>query len=339
MADTAETGPLRIGVLSTANIARHFVAGVQGSGKVEVVAVASRDLGTAQGFAERNRIARALGSYDALFADPAIEAVYNPLPNSMHAEWTIRALEAGKHVLCEKPIAVTSADARAMFAAARRSGRCLVEAFPYRAQAQTHAVAEIVRSGELGRPKIIQAAFGFPVANPTNIRLNRSLGGGALLDAGTYPVSLIRLLAGGKPLRVSAAATWANSGVDATVIANLEFPGGLLAQAACSFGTGVYRRALIACEGGVVTTDYLNHLTPAAPGVLDISRGGWDASHETRRFDPVDGFRAEAESFADLVRGDPAGWTGIGEAESIEVMEMLEAIIASAAGGGVPIHL
>lgn len=339
MADTVDTGPLRIGILSTANIARHFAAGVEGSGKVGVVAVASRDLATARDFAERNRIPRALGSYDALLADPAIEAVYNPLPNSMHAEWTIRALDAGKHVLCEKPIAVTAADARAMFAASRRAGRCLVEAFPYRAQSQTHAVAALIRSGELGRPKIIQAAFGFPVANPANIRLDPGLGGGALLDAGTYPVSLIRLLAGAKPLRVSASATRAESGVDATVIANLDFPGGLLAQAACSFGTGVYRRALIACENGIVSTDYLNHLTPAAPGVLDISRGGWDASHETRRFDPVDGFRAEAESFADLVRGDPAGWTGIGEAESIEVMEMLEAIIASAAAGGAPVRL
>ncbi len=339
MADTAETKPLRIGILSTANIARHFVAGVEGSHKVSVVAVASRDLAAAQGFAERNRIPRALGSYDALLADPDIDAVYNPLPNSMHAEWTIRALEAGKHVLCEKPIAVTAADAHLMFAAARSAGKCLVEAFPYRAQPQTHAVAALIHSGEIGRPLIIQAAFGFPVANPANIRLDPGLGGGALLDAGTYPVSLIRLLAGVKPVRVSASATWTDSKVDATVVANIEFPGGLLAQAACSFGTGVYRRAIIACEGGVVTTDYLNHLTTAAPGVVDISRGGWDASHETRRFDPLDGFRAEAESFADLVRGDPAGWNGIGEAESIEVMEMLEAIIASAKAGGTPVEL
>jgi xylose dehydrogenase (NAD/NADP) len=339
MTDIAGTKPLRIGILSTANIARHFVAGVAGSRKVEVVAVASRDLATAQAFADRNGVPRAIGSYDALLADPDIDAVYNPLPNSLHAEWTIRALEAGKHVLCEKPIAVTAADARTMFAAARRTGRCLVEAFPYRAQPQTHAVADLVRSGELGRPRIIQAAFGFPTASTANIRLDPALGGGALLDAGTYPVSLIRLLADAKPLRVSATATWTESGVDATVIANLEFPGGLLAQAACSFGTGVYRRAVIACEDGVITTDYLNHLTPAAPGILDISRGSWDVTHETRRFDPVDGFRAEAESFADLVGGDPSAWTGIGEAESIEVMEILEAIIASSRAGGAPVAL
>ncbi|UAJ09365.1 Gfo/Idh/MocA family protein [Glacieibacterium megasporae] len=339
MADTDNTGPLRIGILSTANIGRHFIAGVKPSDKVKVVAVASRDLASAQAFADRHAIPRALGSYDALLADPEVEAIYNPLPNSMHAEWTIRALEAGKHVLCEKPIAVTAADARAMFAAAHSAGRCLVEAFPYRAQPQTHAVAELVHSGEIGLPKIIQAAFGFPVANPSNIRLDPGLGGGALLDAGTYPVSLIRLLAGVKPIRVSAMATWTESGVDATLIANIEFPGGLLAQAACSFGTGVYRRATIACEGGVVMTEYLNHLTAAAPGVVDISRGGWDATNETRRFEPLDGFRAEADSFADLVRGDPAGWTGIGEAESIEVMEMLEAIIASAAAHGAPVEL
>ncbi len=334
MAETTASSPLRVGILSTANIGRHFAAGVRPSAKVAVVAVASRKLDAAQGFADRNAIPRALGSYEELLADPAIEAIYNPLPNSLHAEWTIRALEAGKHVLCEKPIAVTAADARAMFAAARRTGRCLVEAFPYRSQPQTHAVATLVHSGEIGRPKIIQAAFGFPVANPGNIRLDPDLGGGSLLDAGSYPVSLIRLLADELPSRISALACFTERGVDNTLIANLEFPGGLLAQAACSFGTGVYRRATIACENGVIMTDYLNHLTPEQPGVLSITRGGWDARHERREFEPVDGFRAEAEAFADLVRGEAAGWNGIGETESIEVMRMLEAIIASARAGG-----
>ena len=330
MVSAASTGPLRIGILSTANIGRHFAHAVKESTVVDVAAVASRNLDAVQGFAERNAIPRALGSYEALLADPGIEAIYNPLPNTMHAEWSIRALEAGKHVLCEKPIAVTAEDARAMFAAAKRTRLHLVEAFPYRAQPQTQALAKLIRSGEIGRPRIIQACFGFPVANPANIRLNPDLGGGALLDAGSYPVSLIRLLAGEMPSRVSASATWTESGVDGTLIANLEFPSGLLGQAACSFGTGIYRRAIVACEDGVVLTDYLNHLTADEPGVLEIRRGGWEQTQETKRFEPLSGFLAEAESFARLVRSGSSGWTGMTETESVDVMRMLEAIIASA---------
>ncbi len=325
--------PLRLGVLGAANIARHFAAGLAGSAKANVVAVASRDLARAEAFAAGNGIPRALGSYEALLDDPDVEAIYNPLPNSLHAEWSVRALEAGKHVLCEKPIAVTAAEARAMYDAATRTGRLLVEAFPYRSQPQTHALARIIASGEVGRPRLIQAAFGFPVANPANIRLDPALGGGALLDAGSYAVSLIRLLAGEPPRRVSAFAQWTERGVDSSVTANLEFPSGLVAQAACTFGTGIYRRALIACEDGVVTTDFLNTLTESDPGVLEIRRGGWVQDGERLAFPPCNGFQAEAESFADAVRLGPEHWNGIGAAESIEVMRILEAIIASARDG------
>lgn len=328
-----DNGPLRIGILSTANIGRHFVAGVQGSETVKIVAVASRQSASAQAFADKNAIPRALDSYEALLADPEVEAIYNPLPNSLHAEWTIRALAAGKHVLCEKPIAVTAADARAMFAAADRAGRLLYEAFPYRSQPQTHALAKLVSSGEIGRPRLIQASFGFPVANPANIRLDPALGGGALLDAGSYAVSLVRLLAGELPSRVSAFARFTDRGVDQSLVANLEFPSGLLAQAACTFGTGIYRRALIACEDGVIQTDFLNHLTEAEPGQLLVSRGGWEQKTEALRFEPLNGFRAEAESFATAVRQGPSAWNGIGAVESVEVMQMLEAIITSAKEG------
>jgi predicted dehydrogenase len=325
-----DPNPLRLGILSTANIARHFIKGLDGSAKVKIVAVASRKLATAEAFAAETGISRALGGYEALLADPEVEAIYNPLPNSLHAEWSIRALEAGKHVLCEKPIAVTAAEARALFAAATGAGRLLFEAFPYRSQRQTHALARIIASGELGRPRLIQAGFGFPVANPANIRLDPQLGGGALLDAGSYAVSLIRLLAGEPPKRVSAFAQWTERGVDQSLVANLDFPSGLVAQAACTFGTGVYRRALIACEAGVVATNFLNHLTEADPGVLEIRRGGWEQKPEHLDFPPCNGFRAEAESFADAVRQGPALWNGIGPGESIEVMRILEAVITSA---------
>lgn len=330
---TIDQRPLRLGILSTANIARHFINGCAGSEKLAIEAVASRNLASAQAFAAKHGIPRALGSYEALLADPDIEAIYNPLPNSLHAEWSIRALEAGKHVLCEKPIAVSAAEARAMFAAATRSGKLLLEAFPYRAQPQTHEVARIIASGEIGAPRLIQASFGFPVADPANIRLDPALGGGALLDAGTYAVSLIRLLAGSPPVRVSAFAQWSDRGVDLAVTANLEFADGLVAQAACSFGTGSYRRALIVCENGVVTTDFRNDLSAANPGVLEVRCGGWEQRVEQLVFPPNSGFRAEAAAFADAVRRGPAAWNGIAPQESIEVMEILDAIIASAREG------
>jgi len=330
--------PLRLGILSSANIARHLVAGLAGSDKVTAVAVASRSAETAQAFADKNGVARALGSYEELLADPAVEAVYNPLPNSLHAEWTIKALEAGKPVLCEKPIGLSAEQARAMFAAAERTGLPLREAYPYRAQPQTHRLTELVRGGDLGRPRIIQAAFGFPVANPANIRLDPALGGGALLDAGCYAVSLIRLLAGEQAAEVSAQANWTDRGVDGLLTANLRFPSGLLAQAACAFGTAIHRRAIIACEGGVIRTDFLNHLTDADPGVLEVARGGWEVTPERLDFPRANGFRLEAESFADLLRGTGA-WTGIGPAESIEVMELLDAVIASARDGGRPVAI
>ncbi len=328
--------PLRLGILSTANIGRHFLAGIAGSDQVRAVAVASRSAGAAQAFADKHGVPRALGSYEALLADGEVEAIYNPLPNTLHCAWTIRALEAGKHVLCEKPVGVTAAEARAMFAAAGRTGRHLVEAYPYRSQPQTRRLAELVRSGEIGPPRIIQAAFGFPVANPANIRLDPELGGGALLDAGCYAVSLIRLLAGERPARVSAHATWTDRGVDGLLVANFRFPGGLLAQAACSFGTAIYRRATIACENGVIRTDFLNHLTDADPGVLEVARGGWEVTAEPIDFPRLNGFRAEAESFAALVRGT-GPWTGIAPEESVEVMEMLDAVIASARDDGRPV--
>ena len=335
--------PLRIGILSTANIARHFLSGIAGSEKVTAVAVASRSEETARDFAGRYGVARALPHYGALLADPEVEAIYNPLPNALHAEWSIRALEAGKHVLCEKPIGVSAAEARTMFAAAARTGLHLVEAYPYRAQPQTQTLAQLVHGGEIGRPRIIQAAFGFPLGAPDNIRLDAELGGGALLDAGCYAVSLVHLLAGQQATRVSAEATWSDGGgsggrVDLTLIANLRFADGLLAQVACSFGTALCRRAMIACEQGVVQTDFLNHLTDADPGHFAVARGGWTVAREEQAFSRACGFRTEAESFADLVRGT-GPWTGITPAHSVEVMTILDAVIASARDGGTPVDI
>ena len=188
---------LNIGILGCANIARQFTAAVQHSPAVRVVAAASRTIDTAAAFAKSLGIARHHGSYEALLADAAIDVIYLPLPNSLHAEWAVKALEAGKHVLCEKPLALGRAEAEAMFAAARASGVMLLEGFPYYFQPQTGDMLALLHGGAIGEVRSVQACFGFMLQNPQgNIRLQPELGGGALLDAGSYPLSLIRLVMG-----------------------------------------------------------------------------------------------------------------------------------------------
>lgn len=321
--------PLRIGILSTAKIARAFIAGVAPSEKVVVTAVAGRDVETTRTFAEETGVERVLPSYDALLADPDIDAIYNPLPNSLHAEWSIRAAEAGKHVLCEKPLAVTAREAEAMFDAARRANVRLVEAFPYRSQPQTLKLKELLNENAIGPVRLVRASFGFTIADPANIRLDPALGGGALYDGGVYPTNLVRMIAGTLPSRVHALARWTDRGVDRSLVASLEFPDGLLAQISCSFNTAVHRHALIAGENGVIETSYANHFPTDRPATLSIKRSvAWDAPTDTVETPPTNGFLAEADSFADLVAG--GSWNGTTEAESIDTLRILEAILESA---------
>ena len=330
----SSTPPLRLGILGTANIARQFITGVRPSTAVTVLAVASRDAAKAATFAAEMSILRHYGSYEALLADRDVDAIYNPLPNSLHAEWSIRATEAGKHVLCEKPIAVTADEARSMFEAARRRGVQLVEGYPYRAQPQTLKLKELLQAGTLGRVQMIQASMGFTMTNEANIRLSAALAGGALMDIGVYPLSLALLVAKERPSRVSALAQWASSGVDRNLVATLEFPSGLLAQIGCSFATSVHRQALIAGSEGVLQTTYTNNPTPATPPVLYLRRGkGPDSNVETIEMPGTNGFLAEAESFERLVRQGPDYWTGATAQESIDIMTTVEAILRSARSG------
>lgn len=326
---------LRIGILGAANIARAFTSGVAPSRLVTVAGVASRDAGKAKSFAEECGIARSFGSYEALLADPEIDAVYNPLPNSLHAQWSIRAVEAGKHVLCEKPLATSAAEARAMFAAARQHERHLVEAYPYRAQAQTLKLRELLAAGTIGRIGLIRASFGFVLPAATNIRLEPALGGGALFDAGSYAVSLAILAAGERPERVSASARWSASGVDLSVAATLEFPGGALGQIACSFATAQHRHAHIAGDAGTIETTYLNHPPVGGPPILTLRRGTSAATvPEIIETEGGNGFLAEAESFQRLVTRGPEHWTGATPAESLDIALTLDAIAAAARSGG-----
>ncbi|MEQ1614415.1 MAG: Gfo/Idh/MocA family oxidoreductase, partial [Hyphomicrobiaceae bacterium] len=323
---TASSQPLRIGILGAAKIARAFTKAVAGAETLKVTAVASRDAANAAAYAKEEGIPRSFGSYDALIADPDIDAIYNPLPNNMHAEWSIKAVAAGKHVLCEKPLAVSGAEARSMFEAARKHNVHLVEAYPYMSQPQTLKVRELMRSGAIGKPQLIRSCFGIPFSDPTNIRLKPDLAGGSLMDAGSYAVSFVRLAAGERPSRVHAVARWSETGVDRTLAGTLEFPSGLIAQISSSFATCYHRHGLIAGETGTIETNYLNHPPIGGSANITVRRGAFATDPaEIVSLPDGNGFLAEALSFARLVKDGPAFWNGATAEESIDIALTLEA--------------
>jgi predicted dehydrogenase len=327
--------PLRLGVIGVADIARVFAAGVSSSKHLKIAGVASRDLAKAEQFAREFQADKSFGSYEALLADPGIDAVYLPLPNSMHAEWAIRSARAGKHVLCEKPLATSAADARSMFAAAEQHGIVLREAYPYLAQPQTIETRNLIAQGAIGRVRLIRASFGLAFSDSGNIRLNPSLGGGALLDAGSYPVSLTRILANSRPRRVQAAARWADNALDQTLVATIDFESGLLAQISCSFATGFHRHALIAGDDGIIETDYTNHAWPGVPPVIRLRRGlGFRTPYEVIETSGTDGFLAEAESFKRLITEGANYWSGATPEQSLDIAATLDAIAQSARADG-----
>ncbi len=338
-----DIAPVRYGILGAANIARQFTRGVAGSSVAAVSAVASRGAEKAFAFAAELGIPRSHPSYEALLADPDIDAIYIPLPNDMHAAWAIRAAEAGKHVLCEKPLTMTGADALAMFAAADAHGVYLREAYPYMSQSQTLSVRALLADGVVGRVQLVQASFGFglttpegvPLRDPANIRLLPERGGGGLLDAGSYSMSFARLAVGERPARVQAAARWTQTGVDQTIAATLEFPGGAIAQVTSSVSTASHRHAVIVGDKGIIETNYQNHAPESGSLSIRVKRGAaGTVAFGTVEIPGGDGFRAEADSFARMIRLGAGEWNGASEAESVDVAMALEAIAASARAGG-----
>ena len=222
--------PLRWGILGPGRIAPRLVRAIDASPRGTLVAVASRDADRAAAFAAAHGIPRSLGSYEALLALPDVDVVYIALPNHLHAEWTIRALEAGRHVLCEKPLALTVADVDAIARAADRAGRFAVEAFMYLHHPQILRAVDLARSGVLGRLELVNGTFSFLLTQPGDPRVEPTMGGGSLWDVGCYPVSVARRIAGEEPERVAALARFDERGVDRTFIGQMRFPSGLLAQ-------------------------------------------------------------------------------------------------------------
>ena len=221
---------LRWGILGPGRIAPRSVRAIAASRRAVAVAVASRNAERAAGFAAEHGIPQSFGSYDALLASAEVDVVYISLPNHLHAQWTIRALEAGKHVLCEKPMALTVADVDAIAATCQRTGRIAVEAFMSLHHPQTLRAIELAQGGALGELQLVVGTFSFLLTHPGDPRVERSMGGGSLWDVGCYPVNLSRRIAGEEPDRVGAFARFDANGVDRTFIGQLHFPSGLLAQ-------------------------------------------------------------------------------------------------------------
>jgi xylose dehydrogenase (NAD/NADP) len=246
------TNPLRWGILGTGNIARQFAAGVAGSTRGNIAAVASRDLAKAKSFATAIDISAALGSYEALLQRDDIDAVYVSLPNTLHHEWTIAALRAGKHVLCEKPFAVKVQQAKEMFAAADAAGRVVMEAFMYRCHPQTHAVQREVSAGRIGQVRQVRTSFCYRTTRIVgNVRFDPALAGGALMDVGCYCISFAAMLLG-EPLDGSAAGSIHPTGVDDLCTGWMKFSGDAVASFTCGTGLQANNTAYICGTEGYI---------------------------------------------------------------------------------------
>jgi predicted dehydrogenase len=241
------------GILGTGNIARQYAAGLRSARHCVVSAVGSRTKEAAAEFAKTFHVENVHGSYEALIADPEVDAVYISMPNSLHCQWTLAALNAGKHVLCEKPLAMNAAEAQQMFAAAEKSGKLLMEAFMYRTHPQTLAVMDCVKRGGIGKLKMIRTSFCYRTTRiDGNVRFVRELGGGTLMDIGCYCISFSRLFAGAEPTAIHAVAKMHPTGVDEMVVGTLQFPDDILATFEAGMGLQADNTAYICGEEGYI---------------------------------------------------------------------------------------
>jgi len=291
-----------------------------------LAAVASRDLDKAKEYATEWNILHAFGSYEAVLADPDVDVIYNPLPNSLHAEWTIKAAQAGKHVLCEKPLAITVEEVDEITAAAKQAGVVVMEAFMYRHHPQTLKVKELVESGEIGKLQLIRGSFTFKIDNEEDVRLNASLGGGSIWDVGCYPISYARLIAG-EPVEVAGwQITGQVSGVDETFVGQMRFPNNVYAQFDSGFRTPVRTHIELAGDQGSLTVPI--PFTPKLNEEIIITHGN------EKRVITIPGedlYLGEVENMADAILHGSA--TGMSLADSRNNVATIQALLRSASEG------
>ena len=295
---------LHWGIIGPGRIAPRVARALVDNARGELRAVASRDLERARAFAAAHGATTSYGSYEALLADPTIDVVYIALPNHLHAPWSIRALDAGKHVLCEKPLALSVAEVDAIAEAAARNDRIAVEAFMYLHHPQIHTALEIVGSGTLGDLQVIDATFSFFLDYPDDPRIDPAMGGGSLWDVGCYPVSIARRIAGREPDAVAAFARFDERGVDRTFVGQLRFPGGLLALFDSGFGAPHRERLEIVGSAASLVLEHPFVTTPDGPAsVVTLHR---DELATTIEVASPDQYRAEVDDLqAAILDGTP----------------------------------
>ena len=314
--------PVRFGLLSTAPINAEILAAARESKLADVVAVASRDAVRADAFARQHGIPRAHGDYRALLHDPGVDAVYVSLPNALHVEWSIRALQAGKHVLCEKPLSRHPDEVERAFDAAVRAGRWLTEGLVSRHHPQTDRVVELVESGAVGEVRALSAAFSFNLTDPDNTRMRPELGGGALMDVGCYCVSSLRAVAG-EPERVYAEQVIGPSGVDLRAVAALRFPAGVLARLEVGMDMPFRHELEIVGSGGsLFLADPWHAVEPA----IELRRNG---QIERIHTGPANAFLRELDNLCAAIGGEAAPL--LGRADALGQARALDALLRSAA--------
>jgi predicted dehydrogenase len=315
--------PLRLGLLSTARINDAILEGAEPSKDVEIVAVGSRDPARAEAYAREKGIATAHGSYEDLLADPGVDAIYNSLPNSMHVPWTVQALEAGKHVLCEKPFGRRAAEVERAFDAAEAAGLVVMEAFMYRHHPQAKRLRELVVGGAIGAVRTIRSNFTFLLADESDLRMRPELDGGSLMDLGCYCVSASRLIAG-EPDSVEGTQVRASTGVDLRFSGKLRFAGGIEARFECGFDAP--RASLLEIEGtngAVRVRDF-----PGCSETIELRRNCKTARVEVEN---ADRYRLQLENFAATIRGDENPL--LGRADAVGQARVIEALYRSAESG------
>ena len=322
---------MQIGVLGAARIAPPaLIKPAKRNNDVVVAAVAARDVSRARAFAAKHDIARVHDSYDALLADPDIDAIYNPLPNGLHGKWTRAAVAAGKHVLCEKPFTANAAEAREIAELAAQSDRVVMEAFHYRYHPMTLRIEEIIASGELGKLERVEAALCFPLPKSSDIRYNYALAGGATMDAGCYAVHMVRTFGGSTPDVVSAQPKLRNPQIDRAMTAEVRFVEGHTGRIRCS----MWSSRLLEISAHVVgDKGELRALNPVLPQMFNRLSVRSAAGKRVERFPRRASYAYQLDAFAAAVlRGEPVKTT---PEDAIENMTVVDAIYRAA---GLPLR-
>lgn len=321
---------LHWGLLSTASINQRLIPAIRAAPRNKLCAVASRDHTRAQEFAQRWHIPRAYGRYQELLADADIDAIYIALPNHLHEEWTIKAAEAGKHILCEKPLSLTVAAVDTMSAAAWQNRVVLQEAFAYQFHPQTRKVRELVRDGTIGQVRTLRAEFSFLLSKTDNYRLHPEMGGGALWDLGCYPVSFFRLALDAEPVEATGWEWTGPTGVDLGFAGQLRFPQDVFAQFFCSLGSTRHLEFSISASQGRIRLDHpwLHNLGESA--TIFVERSG-DAGSSTIDFHDVQPYRCQVEGMAAAVLDEAS--PAVSLAHSHGNVTTIEALFESARSG------